>query len=220
MNIESYLRRREQARAAEPVYRSLCDGCRQPDFSCYCAQLKPFDPGVEIIILIHPIEVKRRRIATGRMAHLSLTRSHLIMGIDFTRDERLNALLARPDTHSVMLYPGPRSLNLTHASVEARARLAPDGKRLVLIVMDGTWGTANAMARSQNLRELPRVCFTPTEPSNFRVRRQPRRECVSTIEAIHHTLGLLGTTKEQANLLHAFDWMVNRQLELAHTIWR
>lgn len=220
VNVDEYRKRRAMARTTEPVYRRLCSACLQPDFSCYCARVKPFDPGFDTLILIHPIEVKRRRIATGRMAHLSLHHSHLIMGVDFTHDARLNALLARDDVHTVMLYPGANSMNLTFASPSERRALVPPGKRLALVVMDGTWATARKMVRSENLRGLPRVCFTPEAPSNFRVRRQPKRECVSTLEAIHHTIDLLGTSVDHGSLLETFDWMVNRQLELAHSVWR
>ena len=113
-----------------------------------------------------------------------------------------------------MLYPGYRSLNITPMSGAERLQLIPPGKQLSIIVIDGTWATARKMVNlSQNLKSLPRICFTPTGPSNFRVRRQPRPECHSTVEAIHHTLQLFGE-KVDDRLLQIFNRIVDRQIAL------
>lgn len=218
INLEIFKQRRLEALQQQPIFRQLCLTCLQPDFSCYCAWLKPFDPGLEFVILTHPIE-HQRRIATGRMSHLSLQKSHMIVGHNYTHNQRLNQILSDPDLHCVMLYPGRLSRNLSNVPARERAALFPREKRLAVIVIDGTWSTARKMVHlSQNLKNVPRICFTPPTPSNFRVRQQPRAECYSTIEAIHHTIELLGTTPQRQHdqLLTVFDKMVNRQLELAH----
>ncbi len=219
MNLTEFLKNREERKSNEPVLREICRSCFQPGFSCFCAFVRPFAPNVEFVILTHPIEVKHRRIATGRMSHLILENSHWFMGHDYSEDEALNALLADPGRHCVILYPGARSVNLSHLSPEERFDLFPEGKLPTVIVIDGTWATARKMMRlSRNLHGLPRVGFTPTKPSDFRVRQQPSEECYSTIEAIHYTLELLGDGgREHDHLLYVFDRMVNRQLELAHS---
>ena len=113
--------------------------------------------------------------------------------------------------------PGPRSVDISGGGdVFPRSE-----KKLTVFVIDGTWATARKMVRlSTNLHALPRICFTPPAPSNFRVRKQPKAECYSTIEAIHHTIELLGESRGfpvaergHDHLLRVFDWMVTRQLE-------
>lgn len=202
-----------------PLSRELCVACWQPAFSCFCADVRRFDPRLRFAILNHPIEA-RRRIATGRMSHLCLEGSQLLIGHDYTHDERVNRLLADPALHCVLLYPGPRSLNLTGRSAGELAAQFPAEKQIVVFVIDGTWATARQTAnQSKNLRELPRIAFTPPGPSNFRVRKQPGVDCYSTIEAVHHVIELLGplrgfdpATREHDNLLYAFDRMVEREL--------
>jgi DTW domain-containing protein YfiP len=192
----------------------------QPHYSCYCEHIRRFDPNMKFVILIHPIEMKRR-IATGRMSHLSLEDSNLIMGHDYSENKRVNEILADSRFHPVVLYPGPTSVNLTYLEAREREDLFPQDKRLAVFVIDGTWGTARQMMnRSQNLKTLPRISFSPPAPSNFRVRKQPRPGCYSTIEAIHHTIELLGQgrgfpteTRIHDHLLHVFARMVERQLE-------
>ncbi len=220
MDIQQYRKNKEQQRLQEPLFRNLCTTCIQPEFSCYCGDIQKFNPQIDFVILIHPIEV-RRRIATGRMSHLCLENSSLVMGQDYSANTEVNKLIQDPDKHSVILYPGMESQNLTPLSLTERQELFPKDKKLQIFVIDGTWATARKMVRlSSNLNTLPRICFTPEKPSNFRVRKQPHPACYSTLEAIHHTIELVGPSqgfstanRDHDKLIHAFDSMVERQLE-------
>ena len=224
MNVEEYLRRREEHQNTQPKYRALCSRCMQPEFSCYCAHVRSFDPGIKFVLLIHPIEQKRR-IATGRMAHLCLEGSELLVNQDYSNNARVNELVRDPRYHPVILYPGRTSKNLTTMAAPERAALFPAGKIPLVFVIDGTWATARkTMRQSQNLIGLPRVCFTPPGPSRFRVRKQPEAECFSTIEAVHHAIELLNPAfgiegRAHDALLHVFDRMVERQLEFIREAW-
>lgn len=219
MNIEAYLEQRKQHQNSAPVYRELCTSCLQPKFSCYCHHIQRFDPMIDFVVLIHPIEV-RRRIATGRMSYLCLENSFLIRGEDYTHDERINQILADENRECMILYPGKASKNLTPMSEAQRKGLFNPDKRLTLFVIDGTWASAKKqMRKSQNLLNLPRLCFSPEKPSNFRVRKQPHEGCYSTVEAIHHTIELLGesqgfdvASRKHDRLLTVFDSMVELQL--------
>jgi DTW domain-containing protein YfiP len=198
--------------------RGLCTTCLQPEFGCYCAHIQKFDPQIKFVILIHPIELKRR-IATGRMSHLCLKNSELIAGQDYSDHPRINELLKDFRYQPLVLYPGMNSQNLT--LLEDKAAVLDREKTPLIFVVDGTWATARKQMRlSENLKTLPRICFTPPGPSQFRVRKQPKAECYSTIEAVHHCIELLGpaagfdlATAAHENLLFVFEKMVERQLE-------
>lgn len=219
MNIKQYLVKKSLALADHNKYRTICKKCIQPDFGCYCSHVQIFNCHINFVILIHPIEVKRR-IATGRMSHLCLQDSYLITGQDYTQDHMVNSLLQDPDYQSVILYPGSSSKNLSLLDDDEKINIFSQNKKLRIFVIDGTWATARKMIRqSENLKCLPRICFSPTTPSNFRVRKQPHPNCYSTIEAIHHTIELIGQsqgydpkTREHDKLLKVFDYMVERQL--------
>ncbi|MBO9667653.1 MAG: DTW domain-containing protein [Bdellovibrio sp.] len=219
MDLQSYKEQRKRQQEEAPQYRELCTTCIQPKFSCYCPHVQTFDSNIDFVILIHPIEVKRR-IATGRMSHLVLQNSHLLMGQDYTRDHKVNEILNDPNRHCVMLYPGRQSKNLSPMSEGERGELFPQGKRLTIVVIDGTWATAiKTVRQSQNLQNVQRICFNPEKPSTFRVRKQPHAACYSTIEAIHQTIELVGSTqgfdvssREHDKLLYVFDKMVEMQL--------
>lgn len=220
VNKEQYLLNQIKRHQELPQYRNLCVTCLQPDFSCYCQFVQKVNPNIKFVILIHPIEF-RRRIATGRMAHLSLENSLLVMGQDYTNNKQINQIICDPDTQSVILYPGQKSLNLTTDFEKAKTSLFLQNKKLALFVIDGTWATARKTMRlSQNLKQLPRVGFIPPGLSQFRVRKQPKPECYSTIEAIHHSIELLGSivgfdtqTRQHDHLINLFKKVIDRQVE-------
>jgi Uncharacterized conserved protein len=220
MNVNDYFEKRQQFEQSKPKFRDLCVSCLQPAFGCYCKHIERFDSHMEFVILIHPIEV-RRRIATGRMSYLCLENSHLIVGEDYSNHERVNELINDPNFHSVILYPGVQSVNLSPLSVSERKAAFPTGKKLRIFVIDGTWAKAKTMVRkSLNLQALPKVCFTPDKPSQFRVRKQPNEHCFSTIEAIHQLIELVGESigfdvsqRKHDGLLYVFEKMVQRQLD-------
>lgn len=220
MNVKQYLLQKENRESEQFKYRNICGSCRQPGFSCYCEYVKKFDPKIKFVILMHPIE-RRRRIATGRMSYLSLQDSELMVGQEFAANSKLNSILENPGYNCLVLYPGMKAVDISQSSSDAKSALFVEGKKTVIIVIDGTWATAKKMMnRSPNLKKLPRICFTPSQPSRFRVRKQPRPECYSTIEAIHHTIELIGdfagfdtANSEHDSLLYVFDKMVERQLD-------
>jgi len=209
-------------RPPEVKERGVCLTCLRPPLTCYCEKLKRFDPKIEFVILIHGREAQKK-IATGRICHLTLERSQLLPGYDYSNDRRVNAILADKTKHCVVLYPGEASLNLSEGTAAARAGVVPPDKQLVVFVIDGTWITARkTMQRSANLSALPRVCFDPKRPSRFRVRKQPQENFFSTLEAIHETIELLGAaagfdvgSRKHDALLEVFDSMVEQQLALS-----
>lgn len=151
------------------------------------------------------------------MSHLCLQDSHLIKGQNYSNSEELNSLLADPEYHSVILYPGQNSKNITSLTEKERSSQFLKNKKLRIVVIDGTWATAAKMVhQSENLQKLPRICFTPEKPSNFRVRKQPESYCYSTIEAIHHTIDLFSQSKSvqrpHDHLIEVFNSMVEKQL--------
>lgn len=220
MNLEIYRIKQQERIEQQPQFRQVCRACFQPAQICYCHLIQKIELSFKFIILIHPLEA-RRRIATGRMSHLCLSNSDLIRGHDFSENKVVNDYLADPHLHPVILYPGAQSQNLSAMSQAERASICPPGKRLAIFVLDGTWATAKKMLKhSQNLRSLPKICFSPNRPSNFRVRKQPHEGCYSTIEAIHHTIDLVGpsfgfdtATRAHDQLLQVFDSMVEIQLD-------
>ncbi len=182
--------------------RALCPRCRRPEVVCYCEALQPIETRTRVVILQHPKE-RKTAIGTARMAHLALSNSELLGGVDFSDSKRLLALAAEPGT--VVLYPGEGATDLA-----ALAESPPT----TVIVVDGTWPQARKIIRSTPLlQQLPRVCFTPERPSNYRIRKEPAFHCVSTVEAVVEVLGQLeGRRESYAPMPEASTRMVDLQI--------
>ena len=212
-----------QTSRSETEYRPCCFRCRRPRSSCYCPLIAPFESLPRFVILTQPREAKHR-FGTGRMTHLCLNNSLLVEGVDFSRDERVGREIANPRSIPVLLFPRGDALNLSRMTPLARAMLTPPDRRLVVFVLDGTWKSVRKMIRlSRNLASLPAISFDPPTPSNYRIRRQPKPYCYSTIEAVHQVIELLAPRQPdetkvaapQDNLLAVFRSVIEQQLTFA-----
>jgi len=189
INKETYLLLREEKLKkiqASEQNRDLCLKCFRAKKNCFCAYIKKFDPQMKIVILMHPMELKRERVGTGRLCELSLQDSEIIMGVNFTDDKRVNALIHDEEYFSVVLYPGNEAMNISQGEF---SKFDLKGKKLLIFVIDGTWPCAKKMMReSQNLHHLPRLSFDIHRQSEFAIKQQPGEFCLSTIEALHELL--------------------------------
>jgi DTW domain-containing protein YfiP len=97
----------------------------------------------------------------------------------------MSAIIDDPSLHSMVLFPGSDSLNLSAASTEELTEKLPIGKRLAIFVIDGTWTSAKQMIRtSQKLSTLPKLSFEVQTQSTYEFRKQPQEFCLSTVEAV------------------------------------
>ena len=188
--------------------RELCSRCRRPTSVCYCAALPQLETRTRVVILQHSRE-RDMPIGTARMATLAIAGASLRVGMQWTADNLADAL-GDPTRPPVLLAPGP----------EARDILTePPAGQVTLIVVDGTWSQARSLIRRNPiLQTLPRYAFATPEPSQYRIRKEPRPEYVSTIEALMHVLGVLeGDPVRVRALLDPLRAMVDRQLDCQAT---
>jgi len=175
---------------------------------------------------MHPKEHRRERSGTGRMACLHLAEAEILSGIEFDDHPRVRALLEDSSIYPFLLYPGPSSIDLS--SPEGGSRLADEtgGRRLAVFLVDATWSCSKAVLRgSPRIAALPRLGITPLERSRWVIKRQPRPECLSTIEAIHELLGALEKAglesyPDKGRLLAAFASMQAYQVARAEEAGR
>lgn len=170
---------------------------------CWCALLPSIETRTKVVILQHPRE-RDMPIGTGRMASLCLPRASLHLGVDFERDRAVMEAIGDPAQPAALLWPGEGAIDLEQD---------PPRGPITLVVVDGTWSQAKKVVRvNPSLRALPRYAFAPPAPSAYRIRREPRDDYVSTIEAIAHVLTLLEGDRFGA-MLAPFAAMVDTQIE-------
>lgn len=171
---------------------------------CYCALLPRLDTATRIVLLQHTRE-RDMPIGTARMASLCLPEAELHVGVRWADSAPVVRALADPGRPAILLYPGPGARDIL--------REPPPGP-VTLVVVDGTWAQARRVVRDNPiLRALPRYAFASPEPSRYRIRREPRADYCSTIEALMHVLGVLeGDPARFRALLAPFEAMIDAQL--------
>jgi DTW domain-containing protein YfiP len=207
-----------QKRNLLPVYRGHCHVCNRCESVCLCNLIKPFHTQTRFVILMHPKEARKQKSGTGRLCHLVLKNSRLHVGVDFTNNSTVNALINDTGYTSVLLFPAPQAINL---SQDGYRSLTGHNGKLQIFVLDGTWALAGKILRlSENIRALPNVSFTPHHPSKFQFKKQPRAECLSTLESIQLLLelgqeqGIESIDRNIEQLPEIFDRLVGIQLSL------
>ena len=93
--------------------RIKCYKCMRPAVTCICKHISPFQTKTRFIILMHPKEYKKEKNGTGHMTKLQLENSEIIVGVDFTNNNRVNEILTKEKSCSVLLYPGKDNFNLS-----------------------------------------------------------------------------------------------------------
>src|SRR5690606_6920294 len=82
-----------------------------------------------------------------------------------------------------------------------------------ILVLDGTWSQAKTLWwRNAWFLKLPRLVLAPQEPSMYgRLRKSPRKEWVSTLEAVADVLPALGEPPEvRTNLRRLLRTLLQR----------
>ena len=192
---------------ADSCLRVRCWTCYKPEKLCLCGRVPKVDNQTRIILFQHPRE-RFHAIGTARLARLGLSNLHFeIPSAPLTRSLALPSDVP-PGTG--LLFPGPGAADLATLP-------APECPR-GLVVLDGTWGQAGKLYRANPwLESLPRYALTPAAPSRYRIRRAPRAQFISTIEAIVEALRILEPdTAGLEGLLQAFDEMIEEQMAFSH----
>jgi hypothetical protein len=142
-------------------------------------------------------------VNTARIAALCLPDAAIHVGLSLP-----DALLADPRRPAALLYPGPGAVDVEQS---------PPPTDITLVVVDGTWSQAKKLVRlNPSLAALPRYAFRPPKPSEYRIRKEPREDYVSTLEALIHVLGVLeGDRGRFLPMLLPFRAMVDAQIAFA-----
>jgi len=150
------------------------------------------------------------------MTKLQLDNSEIIVGVDFTNNNRVNEILAQENSSSFLLYPGKDNFNLSiRKSSEINSFM---GNNPHVFILDGTWPCATKMFKqSKNLQKLKRVSFDISIKSKFIIKQQPKALCLSTIESVYTVLNLLKEADleqcETKDFLIPFEKMIAYQLD-------
>lgn len=217
---EQYLKQKEKTETKKFQRESFCYKCFKLEKNCLCSYIRPFDPGVKFVILMHPMEAKKEKMGTGRISHQFLLNSKIIVGVDFSKNSEVNDLIS--NYNSFVMYPGIDSLNISTAKPEKIENFKNKNSPTVIFLIDGTWPCAKKMMKvSINLQKIPKISFDVENESIFDIKEQPSKFCLSTLESIHLFLDILNRKKvidiekQHDEMLNCFKIMIDFQKSCA-----
>jgi hypothetical protein len=180
-----------------------CARCGKPPGVCICDRVEPVATKLKVVILQHPQE-DDALLGTAKLIELTLPNAEIRVGLSWASLEHALGTQKKleRDRWAVLAtakLPGPIPAAEQNSPVRVMDR---NGKLRDLqrhgldgiIVLDGTWSQAKTLWwRNAWLLKLPLIVLKPAEPSLYgRLRKSPRKECVSTLEAVADVLPALG----------------------------
>lgn len=224
--IAAFMSNPADAAAAAPEPIPECPHCQKPMPLCICDSVTPLENRLGLLILQHPQE-QDRALGTARLTAQHFPNATMRVGLSWPS---LSKALGRPVENAArwaVLYLGSARgsdleaeaeiVALTRKGEIAENQRAILGKLEGVVLLDGTWSQAKALWwRNPWMLKCQRVILNPASPSRYgRLRREPRRDGLSTIEAAAMILAGLQRRPDIAETLHAsFERLLTRYREV------
>jgi DTW domain-containing protein len=202
-----------------------CPSCLKPLALCICDSITPIETRVSLLILQHPQE-QDRALGTARLTALHFKDAVVRIGLSWpSLSKALGRPVHDPSRWAVLYLGSAKVADLgTKSDIVAinRKGEVEDHQRAILsdiegiVLLDGTWSQAKALWwRNAWMLKCQRVILGPARPSRYgQLRREPRRDGLSTIEAAAMLLASLEKRPDIAETLHAsFERMLARYRE-------
>src|SRR5438309_7720793 len=201
----------DQAEALKTV--ADCPQCGKPLPLCICDSVIPIESRILLLILQHPQE-QDRALGTARLTALHFKNAVLKIGLSWpSLSKALGRPVADPSRWAVLYLGSAKVADLdTESEIVAINRKGEreDNQRAILkdiegvVLLDGTWSQAKALWwRNPWMLKCQRVILGPKRPSRYaQLRREPRRDGLSTIEAAAMLVSALEKRPEIAETLH------------------
>jgi DTW domain-containing protein YfiP len=179
---------------------------------------EPIDNRVFVLILQHPHE-RREALSTASLICATLRHAKLVIGLSWPGLARVVGGPAEPSRWAVLHLGAlrPAGAERRELSVlDRRGKPIDDPSGILrglrgVVLLDGTWSQAKTLWwRNPWLLRLHRIVLDPPLPARLgRLRREPRREALSTIEAAALALRHLEPGQQAADaLIAALDGMI------------
>jgi len=211
------------AAAAEAI--PDCPQCHKPLPLCICDSITPIENRISLLILQHPQE-QDRALGTARLTALHFKDAVVKIGLSWpSLSKALGRPVADPSRWAVLYLGSAKVADLdTDSEIVAidRKGEVEDHQRAILkeiegiVLLDGTWSQAKALWwRNAWMLKCQRVILGPKHPSRYgKLRREPRRDGLSTIESAAMLLSALEKRPDIADTLNAsFERMLARYRE-------
>ncbi len=190
-----------------------CPRCGKPLPLCICDSVEPIANRIELLILQHPQE-QDRALGTARLTVQQFKKATHKIGLSWPSLSKALGRSVDPQDWAILYLGSAKVADLdTERDVVAIDRKGEleDNQRAILkdiegvVLLDGTWSQAKALWwRNAWMLKCRRIILGPAHPSLYgKLRKEPRSDGLSTIEAAGMVLGRLEGRPEIESTLNA-----------------
>lgn len=211
---------------APPLATPDCPHCRKPMPLCICADVKPIASRIGLLILQHPQE-QDRALGTAGLTAMHFEGAVLKIGLSWpSLSKALGRTVADPSRWAVLYLGSAKVADLDTSeevvAINRKGEMEKNQRAILqgiegVVLLDGTWSQAKALWwRNAWMLKCQRVILGPAHPSRYgKLRREPRSDGLSTIEAAALILSRLERRSDIADALNAsFAGMLKRYREV------
>ena len=223
------------SKSAKPVADGVaeeieeCPRCGKPLPFCICDSIEPIDNRIELLILQHPQE-QDRTLGTARLAAQQFTHATHKVGLSWPSLSKILGREVDPQRWAILYLGSAKVADLATdrdvVAIDRKGELEEHQRGILrdlegVVLLDGTWSQAKALWwRNAWMLKCRRIILGPAKPSLYgKLRKEPRQDGLSTIEAAGMVLARLENRPEIETKLNAtFQRMLTQYRDVQTTM--
>jgi tRNA-uridine aminocarboxypropyltransferase len=207
-----------------------CARCGKPLPLCICDSVTRIENRVSLLILQHPQE-QDRALGTARLTALHFKDAVVKIGLSWpSLSKALGRPVADPSRWAVLYLGSAKVADLDTdreiVAINRKGEPEPDQRGILgdiegVVLLDGSWSQAKALWwRNAWMLKCQRIILGPKQASRYgQLRREPRRDGLSTIEAAALLLAGLEKRPDIAETLtDSFERMLAKYRQVQSTM--
>lgn len=187
-------------------HANRCTNCRINNYFCVCADLSTFKVDTNVSLIVHVSELKLTS-NTAQFVEKNLPdRAEIIIRGRMNDTFSADPILARSG-RPLFLFPDENSVELNAEFI------SNNPGPYHLIVPDGSWTQAKRVKkREEKFDSIPTVRLPAGIVGEYKLRKAPQPEWVSTYEAVAYALGILENKECEEHMMKFFRKWVQATL--------
>src|SRR5246127_3174799 len=202
-----------------------CPDCGKAMPLCICDTIEPIKSRISLLILQHPQE-QDRALGTARLTALHFKDAVVKIGLSWSSLSKALGRTVHDPSRWAILYLGSAKVadldtDKEIVAINRKGQLEEHQRAILgdiegIVLLDGTWSQAKALWwRNAWMLKCQRVILGPKRASRYgKLRKEPRRDGLSTIEAAAMLLAALEKRPDiEATLNGSFERMLVKYRE-------
>ncbi|CAA0110378.1 Uncharacterised protein [Zhongshania aliphaticivorans] len=182
--------------------RVICPRCERPLKTCLCDVLVTMSCEPYKVFILQDVKEAKHALSSAPLLEKSLVGARRVVGETFDPDSLFDRAWQE---NTLLVFPSENALAANEIS---------SAKFKNIILLDGTWRkVARLMHLNPWLKTLPHMALDIEEISQYKIRKSPRADGLSTIEAAVTALNGLLPGQDYSVILPAFYKMIDFQIQ-------